>query len=339
MTRSRVVLVSSLTFVAVAAALAIGALLLDPARAAVGPLPAAALALPADVRFVVGVDVHRLVASPLWQRFGGPRGERQELFREIADKTGLDPEKDVDQIVFAGRGADGPRSGGVVMVFARFDQGQLARTIEAEKGVTWNKVGGRTLYLFREDKPGSGALGFLDDDVLVLGSRAEVEAVLTNATQRGGGLRGNAALTRLLERVKPGSVFWMVGDQSLLSKLPSSIAAPGAEAGSGASLTLPSLESLTVTGDLDPLLAIELAGEAADEAAARNLADVVRGFVALAQLQAGQKPELRELASAVSVTTDQTRVLVSARLPYTLLDSLNPKKAAERRSKVTPDPQ
>jgi hypothetical protein len=51
----------------------------------------------------------------------------------------------------------------------------------------------------------------------------------------------------------------------------------------------------------------------------------VRGFVALMSLQAQQKPELQQLASAFTVATEQNRVLVSARVPYELLDALRAK--------------
>ena len=50
----------------------------------------------------------------------------------------------------------------------------------------------------------------------------------------------------------------------------------------------------------------------------------MRGFVALASLQASQKPELKQLASAISVTTETTRVHVAARVPYEVLESLQP---------------
>ena len=73
-------------------------------------------------------------------------------------------------------------------------------------------------------------------------------------------------------------------------------------------------------------------GGAKDELAARNLADVVRGFVALVSLQAQQKPELQQLASAVSVATEQNRVLVSARIPYEMLDALQAKAKSQTES-------
>ena len=57
----------------------------------------------------------------------------------------------------------------------------------------------------------------------------------------------------------------MVGDQTLLAGLPTSMTAPGSSPGSGATLEPPALRSLTVTGDLDPLVSLAITGEASDE--------------------------------------------------------------------------
>ena len=326
MTRSRLVVLSSLVVVGVGVVGALGALYFDPARAAVGPLPAKGLALPGDTQFVMGFDVHRFVASPFYQRFGKDRqGQgRPPGFTELEEKTGLNPERDVDRIVFAGRSVDKGPEGGVILVSGRFDRTKLSRAIETEsKGVTFKSHEGTTVYLFREGAGArSGAVAFLDDDTLVLGPRAGVEATITNYAGGKAPVRANASLMALLESVRPGSTFWAVGDQSVLSRLPLSI--PGA-AGQG-SVSLPPIKSVVVTGDLEPMVAVELTGEAVDSKAAQNLADVVRGFVALASLQASQKPELKDLASAVSVTTDATRVHVNVRVPYELIDSLAPKR-------------
>jgi hypothetical protein len=101
--------------------------------------------------------------------------------------------------------------------------------------------------------------------------------------------------------------------------MPASIPGPG---GNGATISLPALRSVTVTGDLDPQVSLAVIGETTDEAAAKNLADIVRGGVALASLQAAQKPELQQLASAISVATEANKVLISARIPYGLIDAL-----------------
>ena len=328
MTRSRMVVFVSMLVVGVGAVAAVGALYLDPARAAVGPLPAEALALPGDTRFVMGLDVKRFVASPFYARFAEKQGHaRPDAFRELEEKLGLNPERDLDRVVIAGRDASAKgKDTGVALVTGRFDRYKLGRAAEEKPGVTTKNHQGTSMYLYDEDGKAATAVAFLDDETLAIGSQKSVEAVIANRAGGSGGLRTNAALVALLETVKPGSTFWMAGDQALLSRMPQVVPGPGA---SGAGMQLPALRSVIVTGDLDPLVALQITGETADAAAAQNLADIVRGLVAMASLHAQQKPELKQLASAVSVTTDAHRVQVNARFPYALLDTLQPKRAAD----------
>jgi hypothetical protein len=328
MTRSRMVVFVSMLVVGVGAVAAVGALYLDPARAAVGPLPAEALALPGDTRFVMGLDVKRFVASPFYARFAEKQGEaRPDAFRELEEKLGLNPERDLDRVVIAGRDPSAKgKDTGVALVTGRFDRYKLGRAAEEKPGVTTKNHQGTSMYLYDEDGKAATAVAFLDDNTLAIGSQKSVEAVIANRAAGSGGLRANAALVALLETVKPGSTFWMAGDQALLSRMPQVV--PGAGA-SGAGMQLPALRSVIVTGDLDPLVALQITGETADMAAAQNLADIVRGLVAMASLHAQQKPELKQLASAVSVTTDAHRVQVNARFPYALLDTLQPKRAVD----------
>src|SRR5262249_15615801 len=215
-------------------------------------------------------------------------------------------------VYFAGgQVPSGPRAGdSLVVVTGRFDRYKVTHAIETErKGVTSKTAQGTTVYLFNEDQTGrgAGAAAFLDDSTIVMGAQSAVEQMVAARAHGDVPLRNNTALLSLIEGVKPGSTFWMVGDQTLLANMPKSIPGPGGP-GTSQSLELPALKSLVVTGDLDPQVSLDLTGDTADEAAAKNLADVVRGFVALASLQASQKPELKQLASAVNVSTEATRV-------------------------------
>jgi len=327
MTRSRRVVFVSMVVVAVGVTAALSALFLDPARAAVGPVPAEGLVLPADARFVMGVDVKRLTASPLYKK---QRSMRPDSFRDLEAKTGVNPERDVDTLLVAG----GSKDQGLALFVGTFDRSRLARIIETEKKgqVTWKDVQGTTVYLFHEGEKGAGAAAFLDDRRVVVGSAAAVEAAVAANAQGGAGLKGNAAITGLLERVKPGSTFWMVGDQTLLANLPKSVPMGGNES----TVTLPTLKSLVVSGDLEPVVSVAIIGDAADEPSAKNLADVVRGLVAMVSMQGSQKPELKQLASAVSVTTEASRVQVNARIPYELIEALSPQRAATTQPLTAP---
>jgi hypothetical protein len=245
-----------------------------------------------------------------------------EALRELEEKTGLSPARDIDQIVVAGS-PTATKGGGVALVFGRFDTYKLGRAMETEGKAVGHNVDGVSVYGFKEDDARSLAVALVDEGHLLFGPRPAVEAAVGSRTRGETPLRTNAVLLGLVEKVRPGSTFWMVGDQSLLAGMPATVPAPGGA--EGATLSLPALKSLTVTGDLDPQVSLAIIGQAKDELAAKNLADVVRGFVALASLQAQQKPELQQLASAVTVATEQSRVLVSARIPYELIDALQAK--------------
>jgi len=304
------------------------ALFMSSARAAVGPLAGETLILPQDARFVMGFDVKRFAASPFYARFGKERQMKPDALHELEQKTGLNPARDIDQIVVAGFGKKG-HSPGLAIALGRFDLYKLGRAIETGGKAQSANHEGVTVYSFEaegEEKQ-TLALAFLDERSLAFGPRDQVLAAISARTRNETPLTANAGLMARIEQVRPGSTFWMVGDQSLLADLPTSVPAPGASADGGASLQLPALMGLTVTGDLDPEVSFSLTGEARDAAAAKNLADVVRGLVAMASLQSQQKPELQQLASAVSVATEENRVLVNARIPYELIEALQPKKA------------
>src|SRR5512140_688127 len=212
MKRSRLVVLVSLSVVAVGVAAALGALWLDPARAAVGPMPAQALLLPPDARFVMGFDVQRFTGSPFYARFAKEKGMRPDALRELEEKTGINPARDVEQIVIAGTGS-GRENPGLALVTGRFDLYKLGRTLETDGKARGYNHDGVTVYSLKEDGPQPLAIAFLDDESLLFGGRQRVEDAVTSRTRGDAPLRRNAALIALVEKVRPGSTFWMVGDQ------------------------------------------------------------------------------------------------------------------------------
>jgi hypothetical protein len=186
MTRSRLVVSSAAIIVGIGATIGLGALFLGSAKAAVGPLPGEALLLPADAKFVGGIDVKRFAASPFYAKYASPTAKgRPETFRELEEKTGLNPERDIEQIVFAGTPGRAGKETGVVVALGRFDRAKISSLIETEKKVTSKNVQGVTVYLFAEGQKGAGALAFVDDRTLVMGSQAAVQAAILSQSQGG----------------------------------------------------------------------------------------------------------------------------------------------------------
>lgn len=331
MSRSRILAFASLGIVALGAAVAVGALVSSSARSGAGPLPAAGLVLPADTSFLVGIDVKRLTVSALYQTQAAARAAaRPEAVKELEQSTGLRLERDLDLVILAGSKV----KRGVALGFGQFDEDELSRAIAARPGVSVDKLGGATLYAFETGAAqGARAVALLDERTILLGDVEQVREALTAHGRGAKPLQSNPTLLALLARVKPGAAFWMVGDQSLLSSLSATLPSPG---GSGASLTLPSLQGLVVTGDVEANVWVHLIGDTADAAAAKNLADLLRGFVAIFALQASQKPELAGLSPAFSVTQNASQVLVDVRIAPEALAHLAAKSAPGAASAARP---
>ena len=170
---------------------------------------------------MIGFDVKRFVASPFYaapdRRRRGPTP-----CATLEEKTGINPERDLDQIVIAGR-ATGPRARRSRSSSGRFDRQKLGRAIETERKdqVTWKDVQGTTVYLFREGGQRADCARLPRRPLRSSSARRTAwrpRSATACAARRG--CCGNAALTALLEKLRPGSTFWMVGDQSLLANLP-----------------------------------------------------------------------------------------------------------------------
>jgi len=316
MNRSRRLIATAAAISLIGVGAAFSTRLTGTARAAVGPIPPEALALPADSSVVMGFDVHALASSQFYAKFG-KEGEpgHVEALAELERRTGLNPTRDIDSVVVAIRaGAKedttrrGPESA-LVFVTGRFDAARLETSIPEAGRASKERRDGVTLY---REASGKGVVALLDAGILVAGDAASVDTFLTNRLT-GHGIRDSQELVTLLESIEPGSTFWAVGGPSVLSRV---------TAGVGPAANLPSVKQVVAYGHLDPEIGVTATAEAADSKSATKIADVLRGFSAMLSLQAGQKAELAEIADSISVATEDDKVHVKATITHELLDSL-----------------
>ena len=85
---------------------------------------------------------------------------------------------------------------------------------------------------------------------------------------------------------------------------------------------LPPVTAFAVEGRINGGISVSLAIEGRDDAAAQNLLDVVRGFVALAQLQTLGNPGLQAILDSLQTGGDGTAVTLSFRVPAEAIDFL-----------------
>ena len=213
---------------------ALGALWLDPARAAVGPLPAAG-ARPARRRALRdGLRREALHREPVLHPLRHAAGHAARRARASSRRRpGLNPARDIDQIVIAGRG-HGRASPGIALVTRPLRPLQARPCHRDRTGkVHGYNHDGVTVYAFRRgrDRARRRSRSWTSASLRASGRRTRSRRRSRAAPRGEAPLRRNAALLALVEKVRPGSTFWMVGDQRLLAGLPASIPAPGRQRG------------------------------------------------------------------------------------------------------------
>lgn len=303
---------------------AVGAYWWFTRSAAIGPLAAEALILPGDAAFLGGVDVKRITSGANYKKYlASNMGEMSSDLKELEQKTGINPERDVAQMFFTGR-KQGDKETGVALFIGHFDPARIGKAILADERhkTTTRTVEGVTVYV--RDASGSGmAIAVPSETLALVGSTELVEATLTNRAKGTKPVASNEKLSATLRALPPAPAIWVVAGSELIDALPK----PGAGAPN-----IPMPRSLVFTGEVDPNVLLRLSGEMADEAAAKNLAETITGFKAMASMMAGDKPEVKDAADALTVKAEAKQVILALQLTPALLEKL---KASAEKAKAS----
>lgn len=270
--------------------------------------------VPQNAAVVAYANVRDVMNSEFRQRFRRmepPSAERQEF----EEKTGLNIERDIDSVVAAFfPSADAttshPERSAVVLARGRFEAGRLEALV-LEHGGTAEDYKGRRLLLPKGDKEPM-AVGFIEADLVALGSADAVKQAI-DAGIDNRNVMSNNELMRLVADMDASNA-WAVGRFDALARqaqLPAEVQAQ-----------LPTVTWFSAAGHINGGLSGVLKAEARDEAAAQNLRDVVRGFLAMAKLQTGSRPGLQQLVDSLQLSGDGKTVALAFSVPSEFFDAL-----------------
>ena len=101
---------------------------------------------------------------------------------------------------------------------------------------------------------------------------------------------------------------------------------------------LPPINWFSARGFINSGVEGQVRVETRDETSAKNLQDVVRGFMALGRLQSGKHPEFGEFLNSVQLSGEGKTVSLSFSLPPEMIDALGALRAQRQRQRTTPAP-
>lgn len=273
--------------------------------------------VPPDATLVAFANVHEIMSSDLRERARrvlprSPSG--QEQFR---NETGINVETDIDRVVAClsrpGEGDQGAGTAGLVLARGRFDAVRI-EALMRDHGATVGDYKGVRLITGAESPahPGGLSLALIEPGLVGVGSTSLVRAAI-DLKNGGKSVTTNDDMMKLVRSLDGGNA-WAVGRFEAL--------ASQAQLPSGLAAQLLPITWFAASGHVNGGLRGVLRAEMRDEASANNLRDVVRGFLALAKLQAGSRPDLQTLVQSLDLGGTGTTVALSFHLPAEMFDLL-----------------
>ena len=278
--------------------------------------------VPEDAHILAYANVRDVMLSELRQRLRQVEPDLDGQ-REFRDQTGIDIERDIDQVV-AGlvpapdEANSEPRA--LVVLSGRFDTTRLEALAREHGSIVDEHLGTRLLRVTADDN--QFAMAFVEPGVIALGSEPTVRRAI-ELPSTGGDVTENPRLMELMSYIEGGANAWAVGefdDPDAMAWLPDQVESQ-----------IPPVAAFAVSGWFNGGVSASITAEARDAEAGQNLRDVVQGFVALARMQASSQPELTGLLDSIQLSNVDSTVTLSFAVPAEVLEMALPERADEPR--------
>ena len=186
---------------------------------------------------------------------------------DFARETGLDPRKDIWEVLFASNGTQS----GVLMVKGKFTTGELEPKLQRE-GATRSTYKG--YGLFGDEK---NSLFFMNSSTALAGSTSVLKSIIDNRDKSGSGIPG--PLVPLVNSIPSDSQFWAVFKGSAI-KLPF----PEDSNIGNINQFIRSIESGRFSADLRKGFEFQATGNCTSDAGAKQIHDTLKGLIGVGRL-------------------------------------------------------
>ena len=267
-------------------------------KASIQSFPEALNSIPADYQFVFGVNVQKLTRSSAFMKLQQNRQVSKDL-DSFAEKTGLDPQRDIHYLVGAGKTGNE----GIMIAVGRFNKEKITGYVRSKSAPLEKTYGGASVLMIPDAKNDSArgkGIAFINEREIALGDLQSLKDVLDVGGREDKSILSNQTMAPLIRSIDPEEMLWFAADaQSVLSRAPAKV-----PLGQNAS----SIRSFVGTLNIGDTVAGKITATAVDPDSAVKLADAIKGLIALGQLTANQNPELKTLLGGVAISQNSTEV-------------------------------
>jgi hypothetical protein len=277
--------------------------------------------LPADAKVVAFANVREIMDSELHQKLRALSPRNDNGLAKFQEETGVDVTRDVDYVMAAIGGsdevaaADGASHPGLPLIFARgrFDTVRVEGVVRSKGGTVGDYKGVRLLTIAEPSGAMEAAVAFVEPGLIAMGAANAVRRAIDAHSGAAANASSNADLLRLVKDADGGNV-WVVARFDALSsagQIPPAVLQ-----------RLPAINWVRITGHINGGVTAAILAVARDDAAAKNLREVLQGILALAKLQTGQRPDITALVNSIELGGEGHNVSLGLSVPIEVIDRL-----------------
>jgi hypothetical protein len=305
--------------------------------------------VPRDASVIAFANVNEIMNSELRRKLHRALPMQENGQQELQNQTGINIETDIDTVVAAmspDAAINGHQGAGLVLARGRFDETKIealmrehgahvetyngARLVVADPAAMSDRIDNNTATdpdAAKTTHASSFSLSFIEPGLAAIGSTKLIKSAIDlhkagNNPQAGlESVTGNDELMNLV-RSLDNSNAWAVGRFDALraqAHLPDNVLGQ-----------IPAITWFAVSGHINGGLRGTFRAEARDDEAAKNLRDVVGGFLALAKLSSNAKPELQTMLQSLELGGAGKTVSLSFDVPAELFDVIGAAAAQKK---------
>ena len=298
--------------------------------------------IPRDVAVVAYADVREVMASAFRQRLLQVAPGQETGRQQLEQQTGINIETDIEHIVAsleAGASGGTMPSAGIVLARGTFNEVKIEALMREHGAQVLSYKDKRIIVaptptppladptapnasnVQTLSKPPEFALSFLKPGLVALGTSDLIRHAI-DLENGGDNVTTNEEVMNLIKSLDSGNA-WAVGRFDALrttGRLPDAVN------------QLPPISWFSVTGQVNDGINGVVRAETTSDEAAKNLRDVVQGFIALGRLQAGSKPDMQTFMQSLQISGTGKTVALSFSVPGTVLDLIRPAENQPRQA-------
>jgi hypothetical protein len=290
--------------------------------------------IPKDSGFVMVVDMKKVVATKYYTEFKQDEKELDDYY-EFIEKTGIDPEKDLD-IITISLSELGDDADFVLIATGRFDKEKILSSIRKEATVIEEEYQGKTFYKIADrhkkcekeeemekeeearhrHKEDEVRLAFLDSNIVAISNSELIKNAVDLYHGKGESIEKNQTLMDVVKEIDQDDMVWGAG---VVPEKVKASAPPGHPMGNVVATIKSVVFSVDLKKELDAFLKIK--SDCKENV--KNITDAINGFLALGRMNYAEQPDYMELLEGITVEGTGDIVSVSVHIPENLLDKIS----------------